>query len=285
MNALQVAGRSVDVSASQWAMQKEQAGMLVKTGFLPSAINTPEKAIAVMMKGRELGIPPMYALSNIAVIQGKPSANAELMLALIYRDHGDDAIQFTEASNVRATISYKRRHWRERRDFTFSLDDARTAGLTDGNWRKYPAAMLRARCISAVARLAFPDTIGGLYTPEELGASVDQETGEIGCEADAAPTPRMPALAAPLPAPVPAVDLPQDIDGDFVTALSAGAAPAGDPDPDYEAAVDRYRLAWQALDDLGRPPTKWPREPGYDLTTEQLHARAQKLEAAAQEGR
>jgi len=32
--------------------------------------------------------------------------------------------------------------------------------------------MLRARCISAVARMAFPDVISGVYTPEELGGSV-----------------------------------------------------------------------------------------------------------------
>lgn len=153
---------------------------LLPTGFLPSTIKTPEQAVAIMIKGQELRIPPMYALSNIVVIQGKPAANAELMLALIYRDHGDDAIIFQETSATSATISYRRRSWKQRQSFTFTAADAKTAGLTGGNWAKYPAAMLRARCISAVARLAFPDTIGGMYTPEELGLDADVETGEIG---------------------------------------------------------------------------------------------------------
>jgi hypothetical protein len=152
---------------------------LLPTGFLPSTIKTAEQAVAIMLKGQELRIPPMYALSNIVVIQGKPAANAELMLALIYRDHGDDAIIFTETAATGATISYKRRSWKQRQTFTFTAADAKTAGLTGGNWSKYPAAMLRARCISAVARLAFPDTIGGMYTPEELGADTNVETGEI----------------------------------------------------------------------------------------------------------
>ena len=97
---------------------------LLPTGFLPSTIKTPEQAVAVMLKGQELRIPPMYALSNIVVIQGKPAANAELMLALIYRDHGDDAIVFTETAAAGATISYKRRNWRERQSFTFTAADA-----------------------------------------------------------------------------------------------------------------------------------------------------------------
>lgn len=174
------------ISHQEWPMVMQQADMLVRTKFLPAAIDTKEKAIAVMMKGRELGIPPMYALSNIAVISGKPTCTAELMLALIYRDHGDDAVMFTEVSATKATISYKRRGWKERQTFSFSIEDARTAGLSGGNWAKYPAAMLRARCTSAVGRMGFPDTIAGMYTPEELGAAVDAETGEI-ISAPAAP--------------------------------------------------------------------------------------------------
>ncbi|HEY8745421.1 MAG TPA: recombinase RecT [Chloroflexota bacterium] len=166
------------------------ANVLVGTGFLPASIKTAEQAAAVMLKGQELAVPPMLALSNIVIIQGKPTANAELMLALVYRDHGDDAVVFSETNAARCTISYKRRGWRERQSFTFSADDARTAGLSGGNWAKYPGPMLRARCISAVARLAFPDSIGGMYTPDELGAvsQVDGDTGEILSAAESVPS-------------------------------------------------------------------------------------------------
>lgn len=160
------------VNRDEWAVMTEQAGLLVQTGFLPAAIKTKEQAVAVMLKGRELGIPPMHALSSIVVIQGKPTCSAELMAALVYRDHGDDALVFTEATNTRCTISYKRRSWAQRQSYSFTVEDARQAGLSGGNWQKYPAAMLRARAISAVARMAFPDTIGGMYTPEELGGAV-----------------------------------------------------------------------------------------------------------------
>jgi hypothetical protein len=167
------------MSPDLWRVMREQAAMLVKTRFLPRGVDTPEKAIAIMLKGRELGIPPMYALSNIAVINGKPTAGAELMLALIYRDHGDDAIHIVESTAVRCTVAYKRRTWSEHETYSFTIEDADRADLlTKDNWQHYPAAMLRARCISAVARLAFPDCIGGLYTPEELGAAVRVQPDE-----------------------------------------------------------------------------------------------------------
>ena len=150
--------------------------VLVKSGMLPAHIKTPQAAVAIIQKGRELGIQPMYALSNIVSIQGKPTANAELMLALIYRDHGDNAITFTHSDNTACAIAYARRSWKQPQTYTFTIEDAKAAGLlSNQTWQKYPAAMLRARCISAVARMAFPDSIGGMYTPEELGAEVDED--------------------------------------------------------------------------------------------------------------
>ena len=171
----------------------QMATELVRSGMLPAHIKSPAAAVAVIQKGRELGIAPMYALSHIIVIQGKPTATAELMAALIYRDHGDDALDYEESTVERCTIAYKRRNASKRSKHTFTQADAKAAGLSGGNWAKYPAAMLRARCISAVARMGFPDSIGGMYTPEEVGHpeyaecevitvgdfQVDATTGEI----------------------------------------------------------------------------------------------------------
>jgi hypothetical protein len=169
----------------------QQAKLLVDSGFLSSSINTPAKAVAVMLKGHELGIPPMYALSNIVIITGQPTCSADLMLALLYRDHGDEAIPVVDTTADRCVLAHKRRAWGQAREFAFTLDDAKRAGLMSSpTWQKYTPAMLRARCISAIARMAFPDSIGGMYTPEELGASVmvDEGTGEVLIEvSDAAP--------------------------------------------------------------------------------------------------
>jgi hypothetical protein len=196
------------IDPGEWAVLREQAQVLVGTGFLPAHIKTPEQAIAIMLKARELGIPPMYGLSNVTVIQGKPTCSAELMLALVYRDHGDRSMLIEQTDAGSCTITYRRRAWAQPSQYSFSMADAKTAGLlSNQTWQKYPAAMLRARCISAVARMAFPDSIAGMYTPEELGAAVTVGgDGEIEVEtipgarygdgALDAPSPRGRAIAA-----------------------------------------------------------------------------------------
>lgn len=164
------------LSKSQWELMLEQANVLIDSGLLPADIRKPAQAVAIMLKGQELGIKPMYALSNIVIVKGKPSASAELMLALIFTDHGDSAFRWLESTDQVATASYKRRTDTARQEFSFTWEDALKAGLTGGdNWRKYPKAMLRARCVSAIARMYFPDSIGGMYTPEELGLHTEYE--------------------------------------------------------------------------------------------------------------
>lgn len=168
------------VSGGDWQTMIDQASVLVKSGFLPSHIKTPEQAVAVMLTGRELGIPTMTALRSIAVIQGKPTLAAELMAALIERDYGPLGLRVEETNDGGCTVSYWKPGWPDRKSYEFTIEQAKQAGLTGDNWRKYPAAMLRARCISAVAKMAFQATLGGLYTAEEMGAPVIvTEDGEV----------------------------------------------------------------------------------------------------------
>lgn len=146
---------------------------LVGTGFLPNTIKTPEQAMAIMLKGQELRVPPMYSLSNIVIVNGKPSCSAELMLALIQRDYGQRAIRVKESTDDHCTVEYRQEGWDDIQAYTFTIQQAEQAGLfKNAVWKSYPAAMLRARCISAVARMAFPGSIGGMYVPGELGEAV-----------------------------------------------------------------------------------------------------------------
>ena len=165
---------------STWQMMQQQSQMLVKTGFLPSGINTPEQATAIMLKGRELGIPPMQAFSQISVIKGKPCVSPELMLALIYRGVPGCDIIFAELTTDVCLIKARRKEGQPMQEFTFSMEDAKRAQLASkDNWKKYPRAMVRSRCIAEMARSLFPDAIMGCsYTPEEMGANTNEE-GEV----------------------------------------------------------------------------------------------------------
>jgi hypothetical protein len=183
---------------SDWDDKMAFARELVGTGFCPSAIKTPAQALAIILTGQELGIPPMHALRSIHVIEGKPTLSAELMLALMLK--GGVQITWVRSDDEGASLAAKR----GQTAFTgaFTLEEAKRAGLTGKiGWRAYPGAMLRARVISLVARVVAPDITAGLYTPEEMGADVDAE-GAIVSEPTMAATP-------PPPAPVEESEMPE----------------------------------------------------------------------------
>lgn len=164
-----------------WNVLREQGAVLVKSGFLPGTINTPEKAIAVMMKGYEVGFPPMQAFSHIHIIQAKPCISAEAQLALIYKNCPGAIINFIKLEDNGCIIEASRPGGKITK-FEFDEEDAKKAGLlTKEMWKKYPRAMYRSRCVSEMARTMFPDSIMGLsYTPEEIDPDIVlNEDGEV----------------------------------------------------------------------------------------------------------
>jgi len=211
----------------EWQIIRDTAQDLVTTGFL-TGIKTPAQAFHIILMGRELGVGPVTALGSINIINGKPSCSAELMQALIYRDHGDNALIWDESTNEVATLSYSRRTWAGRKVHSFSMTDAKRAGLGGQNWTKYPASMLRARCVSAVARMAFSDVISGLSLPEEVGtledapAATGWEHGEMETATETGFAPGGSGTGA------------------FGASVSDGApAPAGESDSNQLSAHDR----------------------------------------------
>lgn len=168
----------VTPSASEFAVMKETAKMLVSTKFLPQAIQTPEQAIAIILTGRELGIGTMAALNTINVIQGKPTVSPQLMLALIERSGQLTDIQIeVEGGAVRCTM---KRKGRSPHTEVFGENEAKAMGLMNkDNYKKQPLTMYRWRAVAACARTVFPDVILGLYTPDEMGAETDEEGGAL----------------------------------------------------------------------------------------------------------
>lgn len=168
------------IAVAQQADQIKALGQtLIASGMLPESIKKPEAALLVMLKAQEIGIGPVYGLNHIAVVKGKPTLSAELMRALVQR--AGHKIRTVELTNDTCTLEGERGddpgHPQR---YTFTMQDARNAGLTGNQtWKKYPKAMLSARATSALSRLMFADAIMGIsYTPEELGAEVNEE-GEV----------------------------------------------------------------------------------------------------------
>ncbi|MBM4469840.1 hypothetical protein GS502_11000 [Rhodococcus hoagii] len=157
---------------------------MAKSSMLPRQYQEqPANLLFALEYADALGVSRMSALTSIHVIEGKPSASADLIAALIRRAghrlrvSGDD--QRAVAELIRADDP----------DFTFkvewTMDRAQAAQLTGkAMWKKYPAAMLRSRAISEIGRMGASDVLMGMiYTPEELGAVID-ESGEAVLDAN-----------------------------------------------------------------------------------------------------
>lgn len=141
---------------------------LVKSGLLGKNIQRPEAAFAILVAGRELGLTAMQSLRSIHIIEGKPTLAADLMVALVKRSPVCNYFKLIESTDTIATYATDRRGEGETR-MSFTWDEAVAAGVTGKqNWRTYPKAMLRARCIAALARAVFPDLLMGIYETDEL---------------------------------------------------------------------------------------------------------------------
>jgi hypothetical protein len=151
----------------EWTAIREQAAALIRSKFLPRAIDTPEKCIAIMLAGRELGLPPMQSVRAISIVEGKPTLSAETMLALAYQRVPGLVVEVV-TTPTGATVTGNRPGGKPV-TVTFGQAQAKAAGLlSKQNWQKYPEAMYRARAISAWCRVVAPDAILGAYTPEEV---------------------------------------------------------------------------------------------------------------------
>ena len=191
-------------------------GELIKSGFLPESIKTPQQAAAIILTGLEYGWPAMRSFRLINIIKGKPTIASQGMGSMIFAaGHSYNVDALTEEH---CTITFQRRGKTRPYTHKFTTDDAKAAGLLGKEmWSKYRKAMLFSRCLSAGARIEMPDVIEGFYTPEELaeeGQLVFDEEGTVVDVIDAEVTeaPERPQ-AAPQPKATPAKAAPAKGDG------------------------------------------------------------------------
>ena len=150
----------------------EYAKALAASSLLPqSYAKQPANVLVAIEYGEALGLAPMVAIQQIAVIQGKPTMSAQLMGALVRQAGHRLRVSVDESS--KAVIAELTRS--DDPDFTFQsvwdMGRAQTAGLTGkgGSWKNFPLAMLKARAITEVCRDGCPEVLAGVaYTPDEL---------------------------------------------------------------------------------------------------------------------
>lgn len=142
------------------------AERIIGSGILPKHLTKPGDVIATIIAGRELGLPAMVAVRSIHIVNGNVVIAAQAQLGLAH-SHGFRH-RWIETTDKRAEIELSGGGL-EPGSYAFSIDDAKVAGLTGrDNWKKHPAAMLRARAISTAIRAHCPAVASGCYTADEL---------------------------------------------------------------------------------------------------------------------
>lgn len=176
------------------------SGMLAKSGFFADSKDAAQCGVKVLA-GLEMGFGAFASMTGIHIIKGKPTVGAGLMASKI-RSSGKYDYEILRQDNECCSIAIFEAEFKsdirnikrelaagriDKQDYmnrveiisigvsTFTADDARKAGTQ--NMEKYARNMLFARAVSNAVKWYCPDIfdVGAVYTPEEMGATVDED--------------------------------------------------------------------------------------------------------------
>ena len=160
---------------------KEYAEVMSLSGIIPKDFQgKPANILVAIQWGSEIGLKPLQALQNIAVINGKPAIYGDSMLALV-KAHKNFAGCSEWFENDTAYCEIKRLLPTgdiESTKRSFSVAEAKEANLLGkpGPWKSYRNRMLQMRARGFAIRDAFPDAIKGLITSEEAADFPAEDT-------------------------------------------------------------------------------------------------------------
>jgi hypothetical protein len=147
--------------------------MLASSSMVPKAYQgKPNDVLVCLQWGYEMGMAPMQALQNIAVINGRPSMYGDSLMALVQASPMCENIEEyfeNEGTPNPVAVCVAKRKGRTPVVFKFSVEEAKRALLWGkaGPWTAYPKRMMQMRARGFALRDAFADVLTGLITAEE----------------------------------------------------------------------------------------------------------------------
>lgn len=145
----------------------QSMAVAVAKSRLWKTVDTPEKALALMLLCQSEGLHPMTAVRRYDLIQGTPTMKSEAQLAEFY-GRGGSVIWMQRTNEVCEAKFIHPRNCPDGVIIKWTMDDARKAGLTGkDNWKNYPRQMLAARVQAEGVQVVDPGAGLGMLTPEE----------------------------------------------------------------------------------------------------------------------
>jgi len=247
----------------------EFSKMISQSGMVPGAYKgKPQDVLVAIQWGYELGLQPLQALQNIAVINGKPSVYGDAALALVKNDPRCAGVKEWidgEGDNKVAHCLVKRRYAEEMEETerTFSVADAKKARLwgKQGPWTNYAERMLAMRARGFALRDAFPDALKGVITAEEA-QDYPVDKGEAR---DITPSVTHANPLDSLPPPPPADDYAEYESTTIEVAAEVIPEPVPEPVPEPRSKKKSKPSVYQVMNHNGEQYKD-------DYTTEQAYA-------------
>jgi hypothetical protein len=145
------------------------ADHFTKSGLFGNTPKTQGEIIVKMLAGAENGFPPFASVQGIHVIQGKPEMGADL-LARAVKQSGRYDYRVREISDEACRIEFFA-DGESLGESSFTMQDAKRAGIASGMYGKYPRNMLFARAMSNGVAWYCPDaTSTRFYVDGEIAA-------------------------------------------------------------------------------------------------------------------
>lgn len=154
----------------------DEAMKLASKLWLAKGVNKfgcAEAVFMVIIAGRELGLPALASVRAFHWIESEPRPSADLLAGLVLKS--GKARYFRSIARTREHAIFETQRGDDPPvQLECTITEERAAFRKDqkawdaSGWGKTPADMLSARAKSKLARLVYPDVVGGLYSPEEF---------------------------------------------------------------------------------------------------------------------
>ena len=169
---LKYADRGVQLGSVEDAFRFAKA--VIASGLAPKGYDRPEAVLIAIQMGAEVGLPPMAALSSIAVINGRPALYGDAMPGVVnasglMEEYKQEQIGTADKDDWGWKVTVRRKGRSEPVTAIFTVTQAKKAGLWGkaGPWSAYPDRMLLMRARTFALRDTFNDVLRGMTSAEE----------------------------------------------------------------------------------------------------------------------
>jgi hypothetical protein len=176
--------KAQSVAAVRWNDGLEPTTLTQTFAFAAWVVNSrmfkqfenKEAVGTAIVLGRELGLGAITALSNIHMVEGRPTMGAHLIIARVMQSPDCEYFQFIDGDGTFAEYETKRRNNPKPNKLRYTIEQAKAAGLVKepkegkqpGPWLTRPDEMLRKTCGVKLARVVYPEAASGIYSTEEF---------------------------------------------------------------------------------------------------------------------